>query len=119
MAYHSPGHPIHRLSWFPRKPLLKIMTKTTLEKVEEIWLQYQDEFWDQVDKLEKFGITNAGTGQKLLDESDPNAIGIPNYAGLPTHVIKLNDLKRLRECPPHLEESKEIIKQEEENENNN
>ncbi|KKK78366.1 hypothetical protein LCGC14_2844310, partial [marine sediment metagenome] len=44
-----------------------------------------------------FEIANKETGQKLSDVADPNNIGIPNYAGLPTQVIKLNDLLRLRE----------------------
>jgi len=97
MAYHPPGHSFHRLAWFPEKALLEFMSKPILEKVKEVWLQNQEEFWNQVDKLERFEIANKETGQKLSDVADPNNIGIPNYAGLPTQVIKLNDLLRLRE----------------------
>lgn len=98
MAYHPPGHPFHRLSWFPEKALSELMNEATLGKVKEIWLQTQNIFWDQIEVLEKFEIADAETGQKLSDESDPNAFGVPNYIGLPAHLVKLNDLRRLREA---------------------
>lgn len=98
MAYHPPGHEFHKMAWFPREELGDIICGDCLKAFEAAWLKSQDAFWDQVEALDRFEGTNAGTGQKILDEGDPNSHGIPNYAGLPTHMIKLNDLRRLREA---------------------
>lgn len=98
MVYHPPGHEFHKMAWFPREKLGGIVCGDCLKAFEAAWLKSQDAFWDQVEKLDRFEGTSSETGERLSDDSDPNSIGIPNYAGLPTHVVKLNDLKRLREA---------------------
>ncbi len=101
MAYHPPGHKFHKMAWFPREELGDIICGDCMKAFEAAWIKSQEAFWAEVEKLERFEATSSETEKTVLDESDPNASGIPNYAGLPVHMIKLNDLKRLRETPPH------------------
>lgn len=100
MAYHPPGHEFHKMAWFPRKELGDTICGDCMKAFEVAWLKSQEEFWDQVDALDRFEGINAEAGEKIPDEGDPICHGIPNYVGLPAHVIKLNDLKRLRERSP-------------------
>jgi len=97
MSYHPPGHSFHKLSWFPRKYLGDTVCGDCIKTFEAAWIKSQEEFWARVDKLCQFEAADAETGEKVSDEAHPGIIGLPNAVGLPTSMIKLNDLLRLRE----------------------
>lgn len=99
MAYHPPGHEFHKAAWFPEKELIDSgIDENDIDLFKHAWLSSQEKFWDRVRHLEQVTISDAETGESISDEGHPGSIGIPNYVGLPTPFIKLNDLLRLREC---------------------